>query len=216
MTVYSRSNPSPRYQAMLALYREMHEQGDKRYGIPPAEMFSGLSIHPHVGAITYLLQQYRCESMIDYGCGKAEGYTEPLIPLPDGRQAKGLREYWQPVKIALYDPGVPGFDKIPSAPADAVISTDVLEHIPEEDIPWILDEIFSLAKRIVFLTIACYPARKMLPTGENAHITLRSPGWWLDRIDEAAAASARAQFVATIYMPGKRRLIFQSKPPEPA
>ena len=29
----------------------------------------------------------------------------------------------------------------------------------------------------MFANVACYPARKRLPTGENAHCTIRPPGW---------------------------------------
>ena len=68
-----------------------------------------------------------------------------------------------------------------------MISTDVLEHCPEDDIPWIVGEIFGFADRFVFANVACYPARKRLPTGENAHCTIKPPDWWEALIRTVAA-----------------------------
>ena len=53
-----------------------------------------------------------------------------------------------------------------------------MEHCPEEDIPWILDEIFQHAKKFVYVNIACYPAQKTLPDGQNAHCTIKPKEWW--------------------------------------
>lgn len=54
-----------------------------------------------------------------------------------------------------------------------MICTDVLEHCPEEDIPWIVDELFAFARKFVYANIACFPARKQLPSGGNAHCTVK-------------------------------------------
>ena len=53
-----------------------------------------------------------------------------------------------------------------------------IKHCPEQDIPWIIEEIFSYATRFVFANVVCYPARKRLPTGENAHCTIKPVEWW--------------------------------------
>ena len=49
---------------------------------------------------------------------------------------------------------------------------------PQGDIKWIVDEIFSLAKKFVFINVSCYPAERLLPNGENAHCTVRPGVWW--------------------------------------
>ena len=48
---YSRSNPSPRYQELIKLYREMHEQGDHRENTTPEETFDGRSLISQAGNI---------------------------------------------------------------------------------------------------------------------------------------------------------------------
>jgi hypothetical protein len=74
----------------------------------------------------------------------------------------------------------------PDSRFDGVISTDVLEHIPEEDIDWVLAECFGFARRFLYMNIASYLAVKILPNGWNAHVTVRPPGWWRERIEAAA------------------------------
>ena len=50
---------------------------------------------------------------------------------------------------ALYDPGVEQFEKMPKGKFDGVYSTDVMEHIPEEELPESLEFIFSKADKFV-------------------------------------------------------------------
>ncbi|MDA0239143.1 MAG: class I SAM-dependent methyltransferase [Proteobacteria bacterium] len=123
--------------------------------------------------------------MLDYGAGKAEGYQNAVVKTADGRTVKGLAPFWGIDNIAYFDPGYEPFAALPEGQFDGVISTDVLEHCPEEDIDWILREIFAYSRRFVFCTVAVYLANKKLPTGENAHVTVKSPGWWLDKFNAA-------------------------------
>jgi len=53
-----------------------------------------------------------------------------------------------------------------------------LEHCYQEDVKWILAEIFGLTRKFVFAKIACYQARRILSNGENAHCTIRPAAWW--------------------------------------
>ena len=62
----------------------------------------------------------------------------------------------------------------------------MVEHIAADDIPWILDDIFSHAKTFVYVVAACFPAKKSLPNGENAHVTIQPPAWWQGQMERAA------------------------------
>lgn len=177
---YSRENPSPAFRALILQYERMHRQGDVLNGISAEETFQGISIQPHVEPVGVLLRRSAAKSLLDYGCGKAEGYSKITLKTPDGRSIRGLKAIWGLDDIRLYDPGYAPYSSLPTGMYDAVISTDVMEHCPEEDLPWIIGEIFGYATRFIYVSIACYPARKSLPDGRNAHITQRSPGWWVD------------------------------------
>ena len=61
-----------------------------------------------------------------------------------------------------------------------------MEHIPDDDIPWILDKLFAHARHFVYAVAATYPARKELPSGENAHCTLQDANWWREQMEGAA------------------------------
>ncbi|MSO53512.1 MAG: class I SAM-dependent methyltransferase [Rhodospirillales bacterium] len=198
MSIYSRTDHSPRYRALLDLNRQLHSDGDALHGIPAAETFDGRSLKPHVSIIKGLIGRFGAKTLLDYGAGKGDGYSKASARLPDGRVLTGLKDVWGLDSVTLYDPCYLPHARLPDATFDAVICTDVLEHCPEEDMPWILGEIFSYARQFVFVTIALYPAVKSLPTGENAHITLKSVGWWADQLEAALAGRAGLRYFAAI------------------
>ncbi|MEE9301395.1 MAG: class I SAM-dependent methyltransferase [Alphaproteobacteria bacterium] len=191
---YSRANPSPRYRELIRLYERMHAKGLPERGLMADETFKGKSLPRQVVEIKELIDRHGAKSLLDYGAGKAYLYWAKQITFPDGQVFDGLMPYWGIESIALYDPGYARFNVLPTGRFDAVISTDVLEHCPEEDIPWILAELFSYARRFVFANIACFAAKKSLPNGENAHATVKPPEWW-----EAAIVKASKRYPDVAY-----------------
>lgn len=98
--------------------------------------------------------------ILDYGCGK-------------GKLGLGKK----------YDPAIPEFSTDPD-PADLLVSTDVLEHIEPDLLDNVLIHMKSKMKKQGFLTIGCSPASKKLPDGRNAHLIVRSPDWWIEKLKE--------------------------------
>ena len=186
MSEYSRLSPSPRYRELLSLYRQIHVEGDSENEIPPERIFVGQSLLPHGGTIKQIIDHNGAKTILDYGSGKGLQYGEIPITLADGRSFNSFQQFWGVEKITCYDPCCSSHDTLPSGRFDGVICTDVLEHCPEEDLPWILAEIFGYADDFVFITAALYPATKNLPNGENAHCTLKSPAWWKELIKPIA------------------------------
>jgi hypothetical protein len=183
---YSREHPSPRYARLVAQYRQMHQDGEIHLGIPPDETFPGKSLPPQAGHIKRLIDLTRAKSILDYGSGKGQQYLPLPFTDPGGTVHLGIPAWWG-VEVRCYDPAYPRFAELPDGKFDAVISTDVLEHCPEEDVPWIIAELFGHARCFVFANIACFPARKRLPNGQNAHCTVRPVKWWREVIDKTAA-----------------------------
>lgn len=184
---FSRQNPSPRYQELLAMYQQMHREGDARLNIAAADMFPGQSLPPHAGTIKQLIMKFGAQTLLDYGAGKGRQYLPMAVNVEGVGQFGSIPEFWG-VQVRCYDPAYPPHMALPEGRFDAVVSTDVLEHCPEADMPWIIDELFAYASRFVFANVACYPARKTLPNGENAHSTIQPVAWWQALF---AAASAR-------------------------
>ena len=184
--IYSRKNPSPRYKELVTQYAQLHNEGETRLGIPAKKTFQGFSVLPHVDRIKRLVQSTNSYNLLDYGCGKGFQYQVPVVDL--GLQDKEmLVDYWNVTAVRLYDACYEPHSILPEDTYDGVISTDMLEHCSEEDVPWIVDELFSFANKFVYANVACYPAKKTLPNGENAHCTIKDTTWWSELFKSVAS-----------------------------
>jgi len=183
--LFTRDRPSRRFQRMIELYAKMHREGVASSRLPPERTFPGQSLRSHVGPVAELVARTGSFTILDYGSGKGGLYDK----LPDDSLESAWRampDWGANVRVRCYDPGYSVFATLPNEHFDGVVCTDVLEHIPEDDIPWILDELFAYARRFVYASAACYPAAKNLPTGENAHCTVRDPDWWQMQFESAS------------------------------
>ena len=184
-TIFTASSPSSHYKALLDLHARMHSDGDKAAGIAPDDMFSGIQLPKRAAEISALIRKHGAQTVLDYGAGKAAAY-EPASEHPNDPTWGALPAWGPDVSVRLFDPGYAPLSAPPGDIYDGVVSNDVLEHIPEEDIPWTLDEMFRRAKSFVYLVAACYPARKSLSNGLNAHVTIMPPKWWRQEVEAAA------------------------------
>jgi len=175
--MYSRQSPSQRYLELNRMYTEMHREGDRVNGISADKTFSGISLLPVASQIRRVAEATGASRLLDYGCGKGTQYEAPFMA-PDGTRYESVLKYWGVDAVHRYDPAYGPFSQLPTGKFDGVICTDVLEHCPEEDVAWIVDELFGFANMFAFANVACYPAHKVLPNGENAHCTIRPPDWW--------------------------------------
>ncbi|MGH9847968.1 MAG: hypothetical protein ACREEM_55485, partial [Blastocatellia bacterium] len=174
--VFTTNKPSHRYTEILEQYRLLHNQGAQNLKMPAAETFDGHSLRKHEGDILALIRESGTLTLLDYGAGKGLGYDS--YGSADDSSAIKSNPAWPGVKVTCYDPGFAPFAKPYVGQFDGVICADVLEHIPDEDVPWVIDELFKSASKFVYASAACYPARKKLPNGENAHVTQQRPEWW--------------------------------------
>ena len=175
---YDRQNPSPAYLSLIDIYNKLHVNGDSENKIDSQKMYAGESILPWIGTIKRFIILTNSHTLLDYGSGKGFQYKNLLLEDKDQSKYRGLQDYWEVDEIYCYDPAYLPHQKLPQKQYDVVISTDVLEHCHQEDIKWIINEIFSLAGKFVFVNIACYQAGKSLPNGENAHCIIRPADWW--------------------------------------
>jgi hypothetical protein len=180
---FSRTGATPHYHRLIEFYGELHHQGGlfetgdaetPAVEIPPRSMFEGGGLLDFAGEIQVMALRHDARSVLDYGAGKGVQYDKSRAVL--GGKPVDIRDYWGVQEIHAFDPGVDP-EATPRG-ADGVISTDVLEHCFHADIPWIVEEMFTLANKFVWCNVDCFPARKLLPNGENVHITVREPDYW--------------------------------------
>jgi hypothetical protein len=194
---YTAQKPSPRYRELVALSTHMHEEGWS-VGDSKVIVFRGTALAHHVRKIKELIDHYQIKALLDYGAGKGQLYSgEVTVQFINGETVSKVHEYWG-ADVTCYDPAYKPYMQRPTGQYDLVINTDVLEHCPEADIPWIIDDLFSLAKRCVYSNIACFPAKKQLPNGENAHCTVQPPEWWQQVISTVADRYPHIDFFFTM------------------
>tara|TARA_R100001132_G_C3237622_1_gene69678 strand:+ start:121 stop:759 length:639 start_codon:yes stop_codon:yes gene_type:complete len=170
-TEYTRKNPSPQSISLIKQYKELHNENK----------FKGISLNNHIRSIGDLIKQHKVKSLLDYGSGKGYLYSKDF-KIVNPTLKEPLQKLWKIDKLKCYDPCYTEHAEYPTDTYDMVISTDVIEHIPEEDLTWFLNDIFSLSKKFVYLNIACYPAIKHFKDGTNVHVSIFEPQEWIDFI----------------------------------
>lgn len=77
-----------------------------------------------------------------------------------------------------YVPCVVEFKGLPETKDYYLVSkTDVLEHIPQENLDDVISHMSSLSKNF-FINISCRRALSLLPNEKNAHCTIFPSRWW--------------------------------------
>ena len=125
------------------------------------KIWQGTSIINYIPKINQIIKDKDIKTILDYGCGKAKHHPKE----------------WKAIK---YDPAIQDYQNKPQDKYDLVISTDVLEHIPVENLKQTIDEIFGYSNKWVFVSVCCRKAEAILPNGYNAHATIESAKWWRD------------------------------------
>src|SRR5437899_636723 len=120
----------------------------------------GMSGHRFAEPILDYAKKLNTRDILDYGCGKAS--LQKSIPFP----------------IQNYDPCMEEYSRRPD-PATIVVCTDMLEHVEIDCLPDVLADLAALTKQLLFLNVACRPAKKFLADGRNAHLIQQNPNWWL-------------------------------------
>lgn len=133
----------------LAMQRQMHREN-------PAY---GTAAHNYAQLVGDIIEKMQPKTVLDWACGK--GCL--------GRQLG--RPIWE------FDLAIPGKDES-AAPAEFVACIDTLEHVEEECLPAVLDDLRRVTQKVVYFSIALTPALKSLPDGRNTHILLRDEAWW--------------------------------------
>jgi hypothetical protein len=167
--------PSQEYHDLIDSYKVLHQEEGK---------FKGISLVPLVPTLMSLVKENNCKTLLDYGCGKAIPYDKNRCKEVDLRHP--IQKLCNLKSFDLYDPAYEKYATLPDKKYDIVVCTDVLEHIAEQDIDYVLTEILSRSKKIVFLNISCQPALKHFKEGKfkgkNVHISVFDPSWWGHKI----------------------------------
>jgi hypothetical protein len=163
--------------SLIPDYRKLHAKG----------RFPGYSIAPYLSHIAKMVNASGACTLLDYGCGAGLQYTE-----------KHWHQAWG-IMPTLYDPAVKEFSSKPVGEFDGVICTDVLEHVPINELTGVITDLVMFSRRWCFVSVCCRPAKanKTLPSGGNAHVTIRPMEWWDALLRDAFMNHAQLRLMFT-------------------
>ena len=156
---------------LLEDYRILHAQGK----------FPGMSLLPFVPEIAELIAEFKSKQLLDYGCGLGRQYIRERAHV-----------VWGVEVPTLYDPAVEMFHVKPVGRFQGVICTDVLEHVPEDELDAVVREIAGHAKLWAFISVCCRPSKHIVfEDGRNVHVTIKPFEWWQEYLPPFFAPNTR-------------------------
>ena len=157
---------------IIKLYEEMAVNGINRTdGKRKENVYNDFQLRKFRNLCQNQISSEKIKTVLDYGGGGSD-WNAPNFDPKTNQSAKDF------FKLQQVDKFEPARGLMQKKKADCVVCMDVLEHIFIQDIPKVIDELFALSKKLLVVNVACYKAAALLPNGENAHITVRSPDWW--------------------------------------
>ena len=168
-------------QQLIEMYKAMANDGYMRAdgeARKPEDVFSDFESRFYRSSIKEQFIKYDIKTILDYGCGGSDWTSKNF-----SQNSESAQEFYNLDECFRFEPARELDER---RQVDCVLNFDVLEHVFIADVEATLNDIFSYAKKLVILNIACYPAAAKLPNGENAHITNRHPYWWKAQVDNFA------------------------------
>ena len=150
---------------------------------------AGKDSRKYVPQIQQLMRSHSARTVLDYGSGKGLQYRLPgySYRLPSGLQSpqNTLDRHIGAESVRLYDPGVPGIDQLPGADyrCDAIICTQVLGAIADQDLAWVQDLWATWATKFVFIGMSSleHTAKPSKLSNLRGFLAERTVDWYLDQ-----------------------------------
>ena len=197
---------SAKGKALIKLYSKMAHDGFMRKDgvrISSEKVYNSFQLSKFRNICKDTFSKTRIKSVLDYGSGGSD-WDAPDFDPTTGETAK---QFFNVRKVEKFEPARNKLDK---SAADCVVCVDVLEHIFVADVPTVVEELFSLAKKLLIVNIACYEANALLPNGENAHITVRSPFWWKGVFDSISIKYDTVEVLLICSIDFKSGVVFEN------
>lgn len=190
---YSRTQPSPHYDECIRALRAQHAALQVEPDNTAYKTLRGENIYPYTGAIRRLIALTHARDLIDYGSGQGFQYKQPVVTIKNRPDPITLMQLWGITNIECYDPAFMPFSNIPPSARDGVLCVDVLQHIPPDDLLWVTQELFSLARSFVFAIIRL-DGRIYNPSDIPIHR-------WTDAFQSAAESKKEVIWELCLYTP---------------
>jgi len=133
------------------------------------------------------------KTILDAGCGSGKLMRKLLVEHAEEFTVHGfdispncLDPFFDPIKDQVLTVGCLWNPHDFRQPHDAILCTDVLEHIPTKHVPAVLANFHRCSRKLCYLAVALFDdafGPKLF--GEPLHVTVKEPFWWLNAVAAA-------------------------------
>jgi len=123
-------------------------------------------------ALRDLAAQANAKTILEYGFG----LTRNGLDLEDAE-----------IAVTRLDRAVPSNAAHPAMGFDGVVCVEGLDFVPDEDVPWVVDEMFRFADRFVYAAVRDCALTKTLADGGRLESRPRAQSWWQEHFETVAA-----------------------------
>jgi SAM-dependent methyltransferase len=132
-----------------------------------------------INIVDDLMSNYDFKTVLDAGCGSGDVVRYLTSKGYDARGIELSKTVLEDFASDLLKKGIVQQGSLTQLPFrdnefDVVFSSEVLEHINEEDIPQVVAELCRVSKEIIFLTISLRPSSNF----NKYHVNLKPRLWW--------------------------------------
>jgi len=143
-----------------------------------------------VGMWKYIIQHHSpFKKGLDVGCGRANGVEHAR---GEGYDVHGCDIAESAIKCWI-ERGVNDYCSVCTGTDmpyednefDVVLCSEVMEHVPEDDVLSMFKEILRVGSNLFIFTISLIPEKIPLAGYIQTHITVKPPNWWFKKFEEA-------------------------------
>lgn len=179
--VFTAERPSAQYTSLLASLHANQVKGDARgqRTVPPAT--------PAMEAegLRNLVKKTSAATILEYRFADEAAEEKATVESIAGQSG---------IKISHYDPADASGGPRPVDRFDGVVCTEALNYIPDEDVPWVIEDLFEWARRFVYVVIENSPRTKILADGTRLQTRPRDQNWWKAWFEAAAERHPQVQW----------------------
>lgn len=141
-----------------------------------SKTYSGRLMRPHAAFIKEIIDRLECRSALDFGAGKG-GQYEWVMP------NRGITiEQWWGIPVTKYDPAWPAYAAEPTGRYDIVIVTHTLGAIPSSDLKWVVDRLYALAGKAIYVAEKIGETKKRVVADRSVCPMGATPEFWRDAL----------------------------------
>ena len=183
--VFQTQRPSAQYLALCAHIRDASTQpAPSACSLQATRNGQSSDFQEHIEKLSTTTQS---RTLLDYSFGLGSSLIRSPGPL-----------------VSRYNPAFAAQTPASCAAADGVVCTDILDFLPDEDVPWMLEELFRHALRFVSVLVSAVPYEQHLPNGSRLQGRTRTLPWWRAHLDSLSPRYPDLQWHLTLQPPPRR------------